>query len=391
MPRAYYNEIDPYAAQWLRNLIAEGAIAPGDVDERSIVEVAPADLKGYTQCHFFAGIGVWSYALRQAGWPDERQVFSGSCPCQPFSSAGKRKGFDDDRHLWPAFFDLIQKCRPATVFGEQVSSADGLAWFDHVQTDLEGAGYAVGALDLCAAGIGAPHIRQRLFFVGQRDGDSVGMAHGIGAGLEGHAGDGHDGDQSRWFDAEPPRSVAAGGSIGGLADADGRDTGTEGVQRGGEHGQQPQDGGAGWLAESDGRGRAARREATEAARHGHSAVPASGPDRHEQPGPTNGFWGVADWLFCRDGKWRPTQPGLFPLVDGLASDMGSLRPGENSPYRTIQDENGKPIGQAPWRTGMLRGYGNAIVAPVAIEFIRAYLGTCADRAEGSPPTDTEQP
>src|SRR5688572_30643871 len=62
----YYNEHDPYAAAWLRNLIAAGHIAPGDVDERSILDVQPADLAGYVQCHFFAGIGVWSHALRLA-------------------------------------------------------------------------------------------------------------------------------------------------------------------------------------------------------------------------------------------------------------------------------------------------------------------------------------
>ena len=62
---AYYNEFDPFAAAWLRNLIAQGLIAPGDVDERSIKDVSPDDLRGYTQCHFFAGIGGWSYAARQ--------------------------------------------------------------------------------------------------------------------------------------------------------------------------------------------------------------------------------------------------------------------------------------------------------------------------------------
>ena len=75
---AYYNEIDAYAAQWLRNLIREGLIAPGDVDERSIVDVRADDLRGYEQCHFFAGIGGWSYALRLAGWPDDRATPSGS-------------------------------------------------------------------------------------------------------------------------------------------------------------------------------------------------------------------------------------------------------------------------------------------------------------------------
>ncbi|MEM8149780.1 DNA cytosine methyltransferase, partial [Morganella morganii] len=123
---AYYNEIDPFAAQWLRNLIAAGHIAPGVVDERSIEDVTPDDLRGFTQCHFFAGVGVWSLALRRAGWPDDKPVWTGSCPCQPFSAPGKRKGFADERHLWPAFFHLISECKPGVIFGEQVASKDGL-------------------------------------------------------------------------------------------------------------------------------------------------------------------------------------------------------------------------------------------------------------------------
>ena len=162
---AYYNEFDPFAAAWLRNLISEGHIADGEVDERSIVEVAPTDLTGFTQCHFFAGIGGWSYALRLAGWDDARPVWTGSCPCQPFSAAGKGGGFDDSRHLWPEFHRLISQCRPDTVFGEQVASKDGLNWLDLVQADLEASGYASAAVDLGAASVGAPHIRQRLFWV----------------------------------------------------------------------------------------------------------------------------------------------------------------------------------------------------------------------------------
>lgn len=168
--RAYYNEIDPYAAQWLRNLIEAGHIASGDVDERDIRDVRPDELVGYTQCHFFAGIGVWSHALRSAGWPDDRPVWTGSCPCQPFSAAGGRKGTADERHLWPHWFWLIEQCRPDIVFGEQVASKDGLGWLDLVQADLEGAGYASGPVDTCAAGFGAPHIRQRLYFTGVRQG-----------------------------------------------------------------------------------------------------------------------------------------------------------------------------------------------------------------------------
>lgn len=122
---AYYNEIDPFAAAWLRNLIAADLIAPGVVDQRDIRNIKSDELEGYTQCHFFAGIGGWSLALRMAGWPDDRPVWTGSCPCQPLSSAGQRKGHADERHLWPAFFDLIAERRPATVFGEQVASKDG--------------------------------------------------------------------------------------------------------------------------------------------------------------------------------------------------------------------------------------------------------------------------
>lgn len=165
MGRAYYNEIDPYAAQWLRNLIAAGHIADGDVDERSIVDVAPSEIAGYTQCHFFAGIGVWSHALRGAGWSDDREVWTGSCPCQPFSAAGKKRGTQDSRHLWPDFFRLIRICKPDIVFGEQVASKDALDWLDLVSTDLENEGYTVGAVDTCAAGFGSPNIRQRLYWV----------------------------------------------------------------------------------------------------------------------------------------------------------------------------------------------------------------------------------
>jgi DNA (cytosine-5)-methyltransferase 1 len=162
---AYYNEIDPFASQWLVNLVAARAVAPGFVDSRSIVEVSPEDLASYTQCHFFAGIGVWSYALKQSGWPDTLPVWTGSCPCQPFSVAGKRKGFSDQRHLWPNWFRLISICQPPIIFGEQVASPDGLAWLDNVQSDLENAGYAFAAVDTCAAGFGAPHLRQRLYWV----------------------------------------------------------------------------------------------------------------------------------------------------------------------------------------------------------------------------------
>lgn len=157
----YFNENDKFPAAWLRNLYPKA-----HVDERSIQEVAPADVAPFTRCHFFGGIGGWEYALQLAGWPeDERCVWTGSCPCQPFSAAGKQKGAADERHLWPEFRRLIAECRPATIFGEQVASKLGREWLAGVRADLEALGYAVGAADLCAASAGAPHIRQRLFWV----------------------------------------------------------------------------------------------------------------------------------------------------------------------------------------------------------------------------------
>jgi len=275
---AYYNEIDHYAAQWLRNLIAAGHIAPGDVDERDIRDVWPDDIRKYTQCHFFAGIGVWSYALRLAGWPDDRPVWTGSCPCQPFSAAGLAAGFADERHLWPSFYHLISQCNPDDILGEQVASKNADPWVDLVQTDLEALGYAFGAVAFPSASVGAPHIRDRDFWVAYSPSERR--------------------ERSSKNGRETQRGIEHAGEIVGLAHTDGA-----------RH-----EGGGGGFKYTN------------------------------APGPANGFWRDADWLFCRDGKWRPVEPGTFPLANG-----------------------------APARVGRLRAYGNAINAESAREFIAAYM------------------
>lgn len=314
-PSAYYNEIDPFAAQWLRNLIAAGHIAPGEVDERSIEDVTPDDLRGFTQCHFFAGIGVWSYALRLAGWPDNQPVWTGSCPCQPFSAAGKGDGFADERHLWPHFFHLISERRPQHVFGEQVASGNANTWFDLVQADLEGMGYAFGLVPFTSAGIGAPHIRERAYWVANATGQ---LHHQCNDGTNELGRKGN------------PEQNRMGGGIGGLGNAN--------VAR---------------LERLGGNDGAAGREGT--------TRPASAPGVHLRPLEVNGFWRDADWLFCRDGKWRPVEPGLEPLVDGAAARMGRVEPG----VARVASSN---------RVGRLKGYGNAINAQAAAAFIRAYMG-----------------
>jgi DNA (cytosine-5)-methyltransferase 1 len=274
---AYYNEIDPFAAQWLRNLIAAGHIAPGDVDERSIVDIRADELREYKQLHFFAGIGVWSHSLRRAGWEDDRPVWTGSCPCQPFSSAGRQGGFNDERHLWPAWFNLISELRPATVFGEQVASKDANAWIDLVQTNLEGVGYRVGAIPFPAASVGAPHIRDSLYWVADTN----------NAGLEGRGQSGSE--------RATEQSTMEGGMAGGMAD---------------DIRQQRQVSEAG---SDEARGREQK------------PTKVAGLCCDSRPGAVNGFWEVSDWLKCRDDKWRAVKPGSFPLANGSPQRVGRLR------------------------------------------------------------------
>ncbi|MEG6502520.1 MULTISPECIES: DNA cytosine methyltransferase [unclassified Desulfovibrio] len=309
---AYYNEIDPFAAAWLRELIKAGHIAPGEVDERSIADVMPSDLAGFTQCHFFAGIGVWSYALRNAGWSDDRQVWTGSCPCQPFSSAGKGMGFKDERHLWPEFYRLISQCRPTVCFGEQVASKDGLAWLDLVQADMENADYAFGAVDTCSASFGAPHIRQRLYWVADAKTDRLQGRVQRGPDTEREAVNGQAGRNgtidrlansissgqlwSRGCSSTQEQRTAECCLLGRLADAEG----------------------GGWREkqQDDGRRDAGNGEGKTLLLAGNSS--------HHRPRPTNCFWRDADWLLCRDGKWRAVEPGTFPLAHGAAHRMGCV-------------------------------------------------------------------
>ncbi|MEM9152994.1 MAG: DNA cytosine methyltransferase [Cyanobacteria bacterium P01_F01_bin.3] len=339
---AYYNDHDPNAAEWLRQLIKLGAIAPGDVDERSIVDVPSTELRSYKQHHFFAGVGTWSYALRQAGWPDGRPVVTGSCPCQPYSQAGKRKGADDERDLWWAMLWHIQQLSPPTIFGEQVASKDGLTWWDTVSSDLESADYSSTAFDLCAAGISsqfkipidftheftdewirgdietggqAPHARQRLFWVANAN-------------------------SPRWQWPRSPQSkgrfgdsLAIGaGETGNLADSS-----RKRLER--------------WEIKPRNR----RKKFKTAERTGDNSI--------EQAG----FWDDAIWIPCADGKLRPAKSGTFPLVDGIASDL--VRSG-NSCIQTEETSEARAM--------RIKGYGNGIVAPLAIAFIECCMEALDD-------------
>lgn len=170
----YYEEWEPYPAEWLRMLMMAGEIPDGIVDETDIRKINPNDLKDYNQCHFFAGIAGWPIALQMAGWPKDREVWTGSCPCQPFSVAGSQKGKNDDRHLAPTWLNLIRERHPATIFGEQVTGAIAHGWFDELAEGLEKEGYAIGSAIIPACSVGAPHKRDRLWFVADTGGTGRG-------------------------------------------------------------------------------------------------------------------------------------------------------------------------------------------------------------------------
>jgi DNA (cytosine-5)-methyltransferase 1 len=394
-----FNEIEPFACDWLASLFPSAAI-----DRRSIKELSHDDLNSHARCHFFAGIGGWELALQEAGWPDDCQIWTGSCPCQPFSNAGKRKGIADERHLWPDFFRLIEACRPACVMGEQVASKDGLAWLDGVQADLESANYSCWAVDSCAAGVNSPHIRQRLYWVGyakvnrdwslnrepkQSDGAKVeARGPGLSNGMEQPISD----RRSReWTPQRRTPEASWTGETNRLAIPD--STLVQRISPAGEQSLHEQSGGINWLehSESDGRdawrAESSRRSVASGCginRLGNSSS-ARPRERILQPGISgraglSGSWEAFDVASCRDGKSRriSAQSGDEPLANGLPSRRNDERMGfvlTRLRELGFSPEDSKRILREARRnrTGRLKGYGNAIVPAVAVEFIKTVM------------------
>lgn len=365
---AYYNEIDPAAVAVLRELIARDVIAPGDVDDRSIKEVSPDELSGYTQCHFFAGGGLWSVAARLAGWPDDRELWTGSCPCQPFSAAGKRAGTNDPRHLWPDFHRLIRARRPPVVMGEQVAGAAGYGWFDGVRADLAGEGFSSRPVDIPVCAIDGPHQRNRLYWAA--------VDNRVGPRLEGHGGHVIGAPQGRSVAGGPTTtaddlvladadSSSAWRHSGGVSGPQGEGTGFRQEYR--HIGDGSRDASGVLQSDANGRGRDRRQEDAQRSQAGRASsersdgriladtgreLRGSGPDlsqdgqiRSDTDGRNGSWWSDYEWIVSPlDGKARRTKPGLPFLVDGM-------------------------VGRADcWRIA-----GNGIVPPLAAEVIAAFL------------------
>lgn len=309
---AYYNEFDPPAAQWLENLMEEGLIAKGHIDTRSIKDVTPDDLNGYDQVHLFAGIGGWPAALRLAGWPDDRKIWTASCPCQPFSVAGKGAGTDDPRHLWPDVLRLLRAARPDVLVGEQVAGKAGYDWFDGVSADLDREGYTSRAVDIPACAVDAPLQRNRLYWCAVADADS--------RGRRGRAQDAQRGAVERTATERPDGTM--GNPIGARLEGHGG--------------------------------------------HGHNS------GRQVTPGPIaapdGSFWSGAEWIICHDGKARRVADASAPLLaHGVSGHLAIPRPGHPQEARQVS------------RIGAWKGFGNAIVPPLAAEVIGALMDATAEQ------------
>jgi DNA (cytosine-5)-methyltransferase 1 len=326
---AYYNEFNPEAAAWMRELIKRKLIADGEVDERSITDVQADDVRGFVQCHFFAGIGGWSYALRLAGIPDDYPLWTASLPCQPFSVAGKQLGKDDERHLLPHFTELVRQCKPDRIFGEQVEGAIRHGWLDDLQATMEAENYAVGHCVLGAHSVGAFHQRQRLYWVAENKlGDTLhNRARRATRGKMGATQDDKRASESEgegWIGD----SIASRGAmpLGFISD-------TSATRLQGHGGFEQ-------VGVSQGR---------------------EGAQRHDS---ASGIWSNVNWIYCRDEKYRAIEPSIKPLVDGISK--GVVRSGDNS--EEIDANNTQEA-----RVMRLKGYGNAIVPQVAAMFISAAL------------------
>lgn len=271
MRHLFYNDNDPRCVTWLRALVARGLLPHGIVCGKSVAAIAPSDafgvgLLGAHQAHFFAGIGGWPLACAIAGLT-ELELWTASLPCQPFSVAGRRKGTTDERHLWPIFRELVAELTPPILFGEQTASPPGRDWLATVRADLEALGYAVGAADLCAAGAGAPHLRQRLYWGAYRVADAT-----------------RERRQGQRLQLQPGRPDQASPEAG---------RGSQARRVGDPDVPGPQ-------------GRGVRRDS---------------PSQRTPRAPSLGDWGVAGWVPCADGFLRPLGPAPQPVADGLPSRM----------------------------------------------------------------------
>lgn len=357
---AYYNEIDGFCCGALKRNIERGWLPPGDIDTRDIREVQPEDLRGYGQVHLFAGIGGFGLAARLAGWPDERPLWTGGYPCQPFSVAGLQAGISDDRYLWPEVARLLEGAseRPPWCLFENVDGHTALG-LDRTLFDLETLEYAGRPFWIPACAVKAPHERMRVWIVARDLADAERAERRTGE---------PGGDDAHWHDAGRPQETGGArecgenhirGTVansaselphgGGCPGSRGRQEHSDRIDRTMGNGV-----GAG-LQIREGITRhhgpefpPAERTSGGAVDHGNRGRRGGGSEeeiRARRDGPEHtGPWDDHAWIVGSDGKARRVKPGIRLLAHGI-----------------------------PQRVAKLKSLGNAIVAEEAARVIRTMM------------------
>lgn len=275
-------------------------------------------------------------------------LLAGGIPCQPWSHAGKRGGDADERDLWPAFLDLVERTGVRCVLIENVPGlASHPGGLDRIAADLERRGYAWWACRLRAADVGAPHLRDRLWVCAMADllGEGREGRRRAGAGLQRPAAE---------------RGGAAGGrAVGDAFGGPAQRRGEPGELRGaaGFAGDQGHQWERGWHAASAAGAGPSTVGDAERGGPGRLAIDAGwhDPDRHP-PGRPQGSgraaipspWADARPVLCRDGKLRlvPAELAVQPMADGFPPALAEL-------YPLAPPE--------PGRIARLRAIGNAVV------------------------------
>jgi DNA (cytosine-5)-methyltransferase 1 len=269
-------------------------------------------------------------------------VLSGGFPCQPYSTAGKRKGKEDERHLWPEMLRAIREISPCYVVGENVrglTNWNGGMVFDEVQADLEAEGYEVLPFLLPACGVGAPHRRDRIWFIAYFN-----SIRGLRAAGENEGKGGKEWVQERNEIQQPDKSD----SLWKFSS----DTAVKRLERG-----------EWWTSEGD-RPSSYSENATNASHQGLQGG--------EVNGGASGIGQERNKQFARllSSNWQefPTQSPLCNGNDGFSAFMDS-----DAFFREIGiEQTRKPsIGFAKWRVESIKAGGNAIVPQVALEIFKA--------------------
>lgn len=264
-------------------------------------------------------------------WGDEKLIITGGFPCQPYSTAGKRLGKGDDRHLWPQMLRVIREFAPEWVIGENVHgliSWNGGMVFEEVQTDLEAEGYEVWPVVLPAASVNAPHRRDRVWFIAHSNRNGYGSDYGFDK-VRPKEGESESFQQER---ERLRRELRGDDAEGAASDSDGagfQKKGTQqqtaGPQQYGELGFSASDSRSPGLEECD--------------------IPSLSDKQEYGSGCSHevgNYW-----------ENFPTQPPICGGNDGFPAGMVL-----NS------------VSSTKWRNESVKGYGNAIVPQVAYEIFK---------------------